>query len=489
MKTIFTFLFVNLIFLSTIAQSTINSQHENCDKQLYETFFESYDLQDCNKKLFGLTSFSPYTLDGRQNSLELKQGLDSVVTEYYDNEDWIKYYLSEYAYNPKGFNSQSINHELNEEESEMVPMYKNDFFFDENGNVTSINHSRQEENSGSWEYSHKTTYAYDVDLNLTNYILYGRNESNTDWIPFHKVEFDFDSDSDGKVIKSRSYGWNELNNDWNFIGKEDFTYDENNYLVQRTSYSQMGDEWRNSRKTEYVNDQDGNTLQRTSFKSLDGVDWVYNSRDERVFNLSGLVTKVTRADWIDSTNTWMYDIRQDYAYDTDENLTESITFAWDTVSNDWLYVSKVELAYNLNFVHEDILLPTSWPEFSITYNIMPLYKNMLTEVVYFTKVDTTWKIEDREIYYYADRDVSSVSDLITDQVKIYPNPANDFISIEGFVNSGSVVADLFDQQGRQLLTQDVSESNRINVSHLKSGLYFCKIKQNDQTIIQKILIK
>ena len=142
MKTVFTFLVVNVIFFSTIAQPAINRQHANCNKQPHETFFEPYDLQDCNNNLFGLTMFMPNTINAWQNSLELKQSLDIVVTEYHDIDAWTKYYLNEYSYNQKGFNTQSIQHDLNEEESDLIPMYKNDFYFDDNRNVTSINDSR-----------------------------------------------------------------------------------------------------------------------------------------------------------------------------------------------------------------------------------------------------------------------------------------------------------------------------------------------------------
>ena len=487
MKSIFILLFVNVIFFSTIAQPAINRQHANCDKRPHETFFDTYDLQDCNNKLFGLTMFMPNTINAWQNSFELKQSLDSVVTEYYDNDEWIQYNLREYTFNSKGFNTQSIQHELNEEEGDLTPMYKNDFYFDDNGNVTSINDSRQDEMTDNWEYYSKREYTYDVDINLTSYVLYGRNEGNDDWTPFHKVAYDYDLN--GNVIEGRSYGWNEISKEWVLFIKEDFIYDENTYLEQRTSYTWMDpDEWRNSRKTEYVNDQNGNALQRTSYKSLTGDDWVYDSKEERAFNFIGLITKAVYTDWVDSTGQWINDIRQDYAYDTHENLIESITFAWDTISNNWLSVSKVELAYNFNFVLEDILLPASWPEFGVSYNIMPLYKNMLTEIAYFAKVDTTWKIEDRETYYYAERNISAVSEMHFDDINIYPNPANDFISIEGFVNSKAVVAALFDLQGRKLLTQDVSESNQINVSHLKSGLYICKITHNGKTISKKVMV-
>jgi hypothetical protein len=271
--------------------------------------------------------------------------------------------------------------------------------------------------------------------------------------------------------------------------KEDFIYDDNDFLIEQISYFTGFDEWLNYRRSEFINDVNGNILQKTTYKSTTGSDWIYDSREDREYNFIGLITKLIYINYVDSTDQWVNDQRLDYVYDTYENLVESITLHWDTISGEWLSISKTELNYNLDFMLDDVLLPASWPEFGVAYDIRPLYKNLLVEVNYFSKNDAAWKNEDREIYYYGERDVSAISENPFIDINIYPNPVDDVISITGIDLSKPTLIKFFDLHGKLLLIQNIDENNRIDVSYLDQGLYICKINQDGRTTNHKILIK
>lgn len=74
-----------------------------------------------------------------------------------------------------------------------------------------------------------------------------------------------------------------------------------------------------------------------------------------------------------------------------------------------------------------------------------------------------------------------------DNLNIYPNPATDVVNISGGKNIQAVT--IMDIQGRKLLEQN-GNSQTINVSSLKDGLYLINVKLEDgSTHIQKFIVK
>ncbi len=86
---------------------------------------------------------------------------------------------------------------------------------------------------------------------------------------------------------------------------------------------------------------------------------------------------------------------------------------------------------------------------------------------------------------------SVVSKTEDTSLKIYPNPANDYITIES--NGVNIkVIELIDITGKIVNAYSglVEYNNRINVSNLSKGLYFLKVRTIDnKVIVKKVIIK
>ena len=63
------------------------------------------------------------------------------------------------------------------------------------------------------------------------------------------------------------------------------------------------------------------------------------------------------------------------------------------------------------------------------------------------------------------------------EIKIYPNPANDYVYIDYY---GNVEVRLFDQSGRELIR---TKSKMINVSSLQTGIYFLRVNNKTEKLI------
>ena len=72
-------------------------------------------------------------------------------------------------------------------------------------------------------------------------------------------------------------------------------------------------------------------------------------------------------------------------------------------------------------------------------------------------------------------------------VSIFPNPANDYVNIEGNITYYQI----FDIIGNVIATNDMSENVKtINVSDYTPGIYFVRcMTQNGGIITKKIIIR
>ena len=76
---------------------------------------------------------------------------------------------------------------------------------------------------------------------------------------------------------------------------------------------------------------------------------------------------------------------------------------------------------------------------------------------------------------------------------IFPNPASDKFIVKGlmFKVKGSTM-ELLDLNGKKLLEKQIhagTETVEIDVSGLKSGVYFCRLLLEEKSITKKLIIK
>lgn len=75
------------------------------------------------------------------------------------------------------------------------------------------------------------------------------------------------------------------------------------------------------------------------------------------------------------------------------------------------------------------------------------------------------------------KDFTSINALTMDQMQVFPNPASGFIFV-GPANGNILQVELFDMQGRLVLSGAYNQGSKIDVSSLKAGLYNVCISLN-----------
>ncbi len=79
--------------------------------------------------------------------------------------------------------------------------------------------------------------------------------------------------------------------------------------------------------------------------------------------------------------------------------------------------------------------------------------------------------------------------LNAEQIAIYPNPANEYITIENFVFSKGQTISVYDIQGQLLLQQPMLQAKtNINITTISNGVYFLKV-ENEKGVVAKKFVK
>ncbi|WP_345193542.1 T9SS type A sorting domain-containing protein [Algibacter agarivorans] len=139
-------------------------------------------------------------------------------------------------------------------------------------------------------------------------------------------------------------------------------------------------------------------------------------------------------------------------------------------------------------IWSDFSAVNTWQEFSYDFSAAAANGNT-TLVLFFNagKEDGTAT----DLYYFDDLQWSatlSVDDVdLSDAINVFPNPANDKINVNSKVDVDAF--ELVDVTGKTILEESKTfeASFTIDISTLKSGLYFLNVKSNKANKVIKIL--
>lgn len=84
-------------------------------------------------------------------------------------------------------------------------------------------------------------------------------------------------------------------------------------------------------------------------------------------------------------------------------------------------------------------------------------------------------------------DTLSLENILLDSISIYPNPAANTFYINGLLQTTSV--SIYDISGKMMLTQAATSNQAIAIDTLASGIYMVSIKNNNGTVVKKLVIE
>ena len=105
--------------------------------------------------------------------------------------------------------------------------------------------------------------------------------------------------------------------------------------------------------------------------------------------------------------------------------------------------------------------------------------------------------KDKSLFYYKkkygecgtpDNTTSIEENYLIDNIKIYPNPVDDFLKIE-LAENGQMILRLFDSNGKLQVVKAIENSANIDVSRLVQGIYLLNFQLENGQINRKIIIQ
>jgi hypothetical protein len=108
-----------------------------------------------------------------------------------------------------------------------------------------------------------------------------------------------------------------------------------------------------------------------------------------------------------------------------------------------------------------------------------IYHVSLTATDNGTPVGVTTKNFVFEVIY---ENSANIGEFNNSEIKIYPNPTNDFVTIQVPNNFENNQVEIQDLSGKILFSKTLSESALLDLSHLSVGTYFIRIIQDQQVL-------
>ena len=193
---------------------------------------------------------------------------------------------------------------------------------------------------------------------------------------------------------------------------------------------------------------------------------------------------------------WILQWKFEYVYDSSGNETLETAFRWDEISEQWIPSEKISHTYDVDG-NAILQIHEYWDENTSQWKLAgkEKYETVVTDsvkqVVTYDWDESTsqWELTLRLTFYYSDPGVTSIHDVSSAELKVYPNPATEFVVFDGIESSGSAYVELFDIQGKIVLSQTIDHNQKVYVQQLDQGLYLYKFSLDGKTYTGKLIIK
>lgn len=387
-----------------------------------------------------------------------------------------------------------------------------------------------DEGTERWSVEDETEYTYDSTGKLIRELYYGWDYSREpiQWTLIMKNEYTYDTC--GNPTQETDYL--SLGTTWEARNKYEYAYDSSGALIQviySDRYYFVGDEWFLNSKTEYEYLPD--TTRRLSNKtfyywSVSDSLWVVSERHEYVYDAGGRLIQELLPWWNTETNQFDKSRKIDFKYDASGNLiTDSVAYwnpdgseqwlpqtieentydeYWNLETNNrfvWLYSCErcpdynYGYSYDNNFSFADLVLPVATHYYSfveyVELNEM-FFRHMLEEITMFSNWDNNagrFTYHTKVTFTYSEENAKGIDYNRDTGIRVYPNPATEYLIFEINLSIKPSIIELFDINGRKVISQTITDFIQVSISHLNSGIYFYQVIGEDRVSRGKIIIR
>ncbi len=364
---------------------------------------------------------------------------DSMISYRFDHETavWLETNFYEYLYDENYKIKEHRIYVIPPDELIRTPLNRYEYEYHRDEMVMTRFGYSWDENWNSWIESTLARYNFDSTFAVSKRLELTWNQPSEDWI--YNYNSQFNKDSKGQHYDSRRTKWDPVKQVWTNDGKTNCSFTPS--YDQKTCFSYTWsidlNEWLPSQRIIDNYDKEG-TLQnrvmdvwdqeKLSWKPLRNFYYFYDQYGREIEWLS--------FGWDDVTGERIGRGRQLYTYDENGNKRETLRYGWDRDSGDWIIYGK-------------------------------------------------------QIEYWTDLIKSNRAEISNHEYTIYPNPFQEYTTIEIGDYQNTQRIELVDMFGRKvrILDQINGPTLTLQRGNLKSGLYLLKIVTATDTITLRVIIQ
>jgi len=311
------------------------------------------------------------------------------------------------------------------------------------------------------------------------------------WINVEKTNSSFESS--GHLTGKSTYKWDKIDSFWqkkkNYINTFNADSTRNTEIVQIGSLNDTL--WHNNKQNLYFYKPDSFIVIREKWSEANEK-WNLNSKLENIYNDSHKTIKVTGYIRNIAENRWDNDFRVLSDYDTSNNLVKMRYQRWE---NDmWENITKSNYDYNeigVKIKHTSYVWDKANQKWKNRKQTIRKYNDAGKNTLIITKKgDTTgdlWENVDKYIFYWSSYETSKVK-KIENTIAVFPNPAKDYLYLAFEKISRDKKVFIYSLSSK-LIMEDLVYGNQIDISSLKTGIYFIKIDTNGKTYNSKFVVE
>ena len=418
---------------------------------------------------------------------------------------------------------------------------KNSFFnYNEKGNII------EETIVYSNEVNHK--YHANYTYNNSNKIekietAYSFDTLSGTWNMESKVIFQYDAND--QLIKSEWWFWNNTQHTWgNAYGKFLYYYNQNNQIIKKLLMFNTTGTYKADSKYLYSYNASGRLISDKYYFYTNNI-WELNKDKQWQINQLNLIEYITYYEYQSGANTlirayrtiylrdsanYLLEIR-DFPFNTNTNTLDTIytmratynsfgtidtmyswsegevrllrIYSYDYLGNliskvmleryfgNYRLVEKKDYTYNYSYPIDDVWFPQ---QYMFNSNNMELENNKYMQI----KMDEFYQCfctyppdisTNTENYYYTQMSFVGIKDFSNNELKIYPNPANNYLFFDNVSQGKTYKITVYDIQGREVIKESLLNNQAINLTTLKNGLYIYKVYCNNYVSSGKFIVQ
>lgn len=425
---------------------------------------EEYFTWDDSKNIWqpGLWYWNPkveYKYNDEQKIIE------QLFYFYFDEQNYSK---TIWTYNTDG--KEILKEDLNSYNDSINYNNRTTTTYSENNQVVTSLSERWTDELNKYVNSHKEINEYDTKGNLLKTVNYIWNMENNRWegTSYSGRYEEYEYNENNQVITYLKGRWNENKKLYEIYKKMIYGYDNNGERNLSEEFSWSENKWIFSygrKKTEEITTDSYFDISIVESNKYGNQKYTPNSKNLIKYNENKQVTDFESYYWNENTNIWEYSKKTILMYDDNNNRIKKETFQ-DLNKKEWVFDAVSEYKYDEN-------------------------NNLVAEKFYGTLESVVPEARWGYFHYYQDEKFTvsqNNANNINDNIKIYPNPTSQYISIDGIIDE-NVKISIVNIEGITVLSIENKYYQSIDLSALEKGIYFVKIAMISGNYTKKVLIK